>query len=106
MAEVKLARASDVGPGALLTYTLVDGKKVALTRAGEQFFAFEDRCSHDDGELSSGKLEPDFQVECPRHGARFDIRNGRATRMPAVAPIATYQVDAAGGEIWLELPEG
>jgi len=47
----------------------------------------------------------DYQIECPRHGARFDIRTGAVTRLPATDPIPTYPVKIEDGLIYIEEPE-
>jgi 3-phenylpropionate/trans-cinnamate dioxygenase ferredoxin subunit len=77
--------------------------EVKIVRAGElaigvynlngEYYAIEDRCSHDDGPLAEG----DFDVEeavaiCPRHGARFDIKTGRALSLPAYQPVEAFEV--------------
>ena len=70
-----------------------------------QFFALEDRCSHDDGPLCEGEFDPDTGVVvCPRHGANFDIRSGRALTLPAYQPVDTYSVRVVDGVVKLELP--
>ena len=55
-----------------------------------------------DAELhfTDGPLEG-TAIECPRHGARFDVRTGRPLCMPAVEPIATYEVKVVGNDILL-----
>jgi 3-phenylpropionate/trans-cinnamate dioxygenase ferredoxin component len=63
-------------------------------------YALEDRCSHDDGPLVEGDWEPDEAVAiCPRHGARFDIRTGRALTLPAYEPVATFPVRVVDGVV-------
>ena len=70
-----------------------------------QFYAIEDRCSHDDGPLCEGDWEPDeCIVVCPRHGSRFDIRSGRPLTLPAYQPVAVYPVRVEGGVVQVELP--
>lgn len=73
--------------------TLVDvkGSEVAVFNIGGQYYAIEDVCTHDGGTLAEGEVEG-FEIECPRHGARFDLRNGRVTAPPAYEDIGTYQV--------------
>ena len=75
-----------------------------LARSGKTVFVVEDRCSHDDGELSEGVLHG-AEIECPRHGARFDMSNGHATRMPAVAPIETFAARVEGDDVLVDVPE-
>ncbi len=77
---------------------VVDGRAVLLFRIDGRFYAVEDVCSHDGQPLTEGALEG-FAVECPRHGARFDVRSGRALCMPAVEPIATYEVQVQGDNV-------
>jgi len=85
----------------------VAGVELAAARSGERVFVVENRCSHDDGPLGEGRLvhSDHDEIECPRHGARFDLASGRATRMPAVAPIATYAATVEDGAIFVEVPE-
>ncbi len=103
--EIRLTKASDIAEGAIKAFSLDDNRKVALTRVANNFYAFEDRCSHDDGELASGHMAEPQSVECPRHGARFDVTTGKATRMPAIAPIEIYPVEVRDGEIWIKVEE-
>jgi len=75
-----------------------------LPAGGARVFVVENRCSHDDGPLGEGKLFG-LELECPRHGARFDVSTGRATRMPAVAPIETFPAAIEGADVFVEMPE-
>lgn len=76
------------------------GVSVVIFNIAGQFFAIEDRCSHDDGPLGDGLLE-DHKVICPRHGAEFDVRNGAALTMPAVLPVLSYEVRVEQGRLLL-----
>jgi len=69
----------------------VDDKQIVLFRINGDYFAVDDICSHDDGPLGEGDLEGD-NIICPRHGARFDIRTGKAVSLPAVIDICAYPV--------------
>jgi 3-phenylpropionate/trans-cinnamate dioxygenase ferredoxin component len=80
-----------------------DDRVVLLVRMGDEFFAVEDVCSHDGQPLTEGPLVGN-SVECPRHGARFDLRTGRPLCMPAVEPIATYEVLVRGDDVLLRKP--
>jgi len=62
-------------------------------------YAIEDICSHDGGELAGGDIHG-FEVECARHGARFDLRTGAVTKPPAYEPIASFPVKEADGLVW------
>lgn len=97
---------SDVISGQAKSYQIGDNKIVVCNVNG-QYFAISDICTHDDGELVSnyGNLIDTCQIECPRHGARFDVKTGKATRMPAVAPIKTYKINVIGDELEIEVEE-
>jgi 3-phenylpropionate/trans-cinnamate dioxygenase ferredoxin component len=64
---------------------------VAVCNVGGEFYAIDDLCTHDGGSLDQGELE-DAEIECPRHGARFDVRTGAATQLPAFEPVETHAV--------------
>ena len=69
-----------------------------------QFYAIEDRCSHDDGPLCEGDFDQETGVViCPRHGANFDIRSGRALTLPAYEPVDVYLVRVVDGIVKVEL---
>ena len=67
------------------------------------YFAIGDVCSHDDGPLGEGELD-NFEVVCPRHGARFDIRNGKANSLPAYVDIPAYPVRVVDDQIEVGIP--
>ena len=82
--EVKIVHAGEISVG---VYN-VDG----------EYYAIEDRCSHDDGPLAEGDWEPEEYVAiCPRHGSRFDIRTGRPLTLPAYLPVETFPVTVEDG---------
>ena len=69
-----------------------------------QFYAIEDRCSHDDGPLCEGDFDcGDGVAICPRHGANIDIRTGRALTLPAVESVATYPVRVVDGMVRVDV---
>jgi 3-phenylpropionate/trans-cinnamate dioxygenase ferredoxin subunit len=74
----------------------VDGAIVAVFNISGQFYAIEDVCTHDGGELAGGALDGDVVV-CPRHGARFCLRTGTALTPPAYEPVRTFQTRIADG---------
>ena len=78
------------------------GRRIALCNYSGKIYAIADECTHDRGPLDQGELIG-HEVECPRHGARFDIETGRATRLPAVRPVKTYPVVVNDGSIAVEL---
>lgn len=76
----------------------VEGANIAVFNIGGQYYAIEDVCTHDGGELASGPLEGD-QVVCPRHGARFCVKTGAALTAPAYEPVAVFPVRIVEGRV-------
>ena len=72
---------------------------IAVYNIDGDLYAIEDVCSHDGGELAGGEVHG-FEVECPRHGARFDVRTGAVMCPPAYEPIASFPVHEVDGQIW------
>ena len=81
----------------------IDGQPIALFMIADEIFAIADICSHDDGPLAEGDVE-DHNVVCPRHGAHFDLRSGKALSLPAVVDIPAYPVKINGEEILVGVP--
>ncbi|MBI2935507.1 MAG: non-heme iron oxygenase ferredoxin subunit [Chloroflexi bacterium] len=75
---------------------------LALCNVDGQVYAIENVCTHDGGTLGAGELEG-YVVECPRHGARFDVRTGAVLAMPAVIPVETYPVRLDGDSIEVDV---
>ncbi|HET6631171.1 MAG TPA: non-heme iron oxygenase ferredoxin subunit [Rhodanobacteraceae bacterium] len=95
---IEVGSRSDLLPG---EYAVVwDGDTaIAVYNIDGDLYAVEDTCTHDGGELAGGEVHG-FEVECPRHGARFDLRTGAVTAPPAVVPIASFPVKEEAGRIW------
>jgi 3-phenylpropionate/trans-cinnamate dioxygenase ferredoxin subunit len=101
MAWVQAGNEGDVGAGEAMVVE-VGGKRLALCNTGEGLYAIDDQCTHDGGPLDQGKLDG-REIECPRHGARFDVTTGRALCLPAVRPVKTYPVRVHAGVVEVEL---
>jgi 3-phenylpropionate/trans-cinnamate dioxygenase ferredoxin component len=80
----------------------LDSKRLALCNVDGELFAIDDLCTHDGGPLGEGELL-DHQIECPRHGALFDVQTGRALTLPATEPVNTYPVRVTDGTIEVEI---
>ena len=100
---VRVAATEDLPPGQRLLVE-IEGIRIALFNLNGEFYAIEDVCTHDGGPLVEGEILEGCQVECPRHGARFDIRTGEALSMPAFEPTPSYDVEVDGGDIYVEKP--
>lgn len=98
-----VANISDLPEGERL-FLDIDGDSIVVFNIAGIYFAIADRCSHDDGPLGEGDLENNFEIACPRHGARFDIRDGKVLSYPAVVDIPAYPVRIQDGEILIGLP--
>jgi 3-phenylpropionate/trans-cinnamate dioxygenase ferredoxin component len=81
----------------------VDGVAVVVVRCGNEFYAVEDRCTHDGEPLGGAEVE-NCQIVCPRHGAHFCLRTGEALTPPAYEPLRTYRVRVHDGRILIESP--
>ena len=83
--------------------TEVDGYPIVVVPCGKEFFAVEDRCSHDGESLAGAEVEA-CEIICPRHGARFSLRTGDALTPPAYEPIRTFKVRVENGRLLVEPP--
>ena len=92
-----LASTSDIPPGKVGVF-VVGEQRIALCNVDGQFYAIDDVCTHDGGALDQGELAGN-EIECPRHGARFDVRTGKVTQLPAWAPVETYPVRVEGATV-------
>jgi 3-phenylpropionate/trans-cinnamate dioxygenase ferredoxin subunit len=101
MAFAKVAKVSDIAPGQVKVVEVED-EDVALCNVDGQIYAIADVCTHDNGPLGQGHLHGD-QIECPRHGARFDVRTGDALTLPAIVAIPTFEVKIEGDDILVNI---
>lgn len=102
MSWTDVAASDDVSPGKVHAVEVGD-LRVALCRTENALYAIEDVCTHDGSPLEQGELE-DTDIECPRHGAHFDITTGKAKTLPAVRPVRTFDVRENDGRIEVDLP--
>lgn len=93
----------DIEPGSFAILE-TDELVAAVFNVDGELLAIEDVCTHDGAELTGGPVVGD-QVICPRHGARFCLRTGRALSPPAYEPVQTYPVRVNAGRIEIELPD-
>ena len=100
---IAIADSDELSDGERL-FVEIDNEAVVVFRIAGQYFAIGDVCSHDDGPLGDGVLENDTEISCPRHGARFDVRSGKATALPAVVDIPAYPTRVVDGQIEIGLP--
>ena len=84
---------------------LVEGKEIALINLGGELHALDDICTHAYASMADGYIEGDC-IECPLHGAQFNIRTGKAETPPATEDLEHYEVKVEGDEIFVGLPTG
>ena len=99
MSWYRVAENGEIAPGSAVSVS-VDDEAVLLCRTADgELFAVEDRCSHDGSRFGSCAIDGKV-LECPRHGAHFDVTTGEALKMPAVTPLETRRVRVSDdGEI-------
>ena len=95
-----VAPAATIGPGEFAQADIGD-TFVAVYNIDGEFLAIEDVCTHDGEGLAGGVVE-DTQVVCPRHGARFCLRTGRALTPPAYEPVRTFKTRVVDGMVEIE----
>src|SRR5438045_9714879 len=100
---VRVAHIDDLLPGNRLI-TEVDGFFIAVFNIEDAFYCIEDVCTHDGGPVAEGEIDG-FAIECPRHGARFDLRTGKVLSFPAVVPVPTFPVKLENDSIYVDVEE-
>ena len=99
----KVAVRGELPPGAKKLVDL-DGRAIALFNVDGEYFAIDDICTHDGGPLAEGELDG-AEIRCPRHGARFDVRTGRALCFPAIEPVDTHAIEVRGDDIYVSVDD-
>ena len=94
---VKVADTRDI-PSSRMKEVQVDGKNICIANVGGKYYAIGSICTHEGGPLADGTLEG-YEVECPWHGSKFDVRTGEVTNPPASEPETTYQIKVDGNNV-------
>lgn len=98
---VKVATTSEIADQSAMCVE-VEGMRIAIFNLGGEFYAIDDICAHMGGSLSEGSVRGD-EVECPWHGAHFNIKSGEVTGPPAPEGVANYTVRLVGDAIEIEV---
>lgn len=94
---ITVATTDELKPGERLVVEI--GRKwIAIFNIEGEYYAIEDVCTHDGGPLVEGELHG-CEIECPRHGARFDVRTGKVTAPPALVDVPRYEVRVEGDQV-------
>lgn len=99
---VKVTTKSNIPENSIKPFE-VSGERVAIANLNGVFLAIADVCTHDGGDLGEGEVVDGCCVECPRHGARFDLKTGAVKALPATVSIKTYEVKMEGEDILVKI---
>ena len=99
----RIVSVNDMPEGERLIFEL-KGQAIVLFNVNGEFLATGDLCSQYEGPIGDGELDGDVII-CPRHGARFDVRTGKALSLPAVTGIPVYPVQVIDNYIEVGVPE-
>ena len=97
----KVANKKDLKERGMLKVEVL-GKSILLSMVNGEVYAIDAVCSHEGGPLEDGILDG-FEVECPWHGSRFDVRTGEVRNPPADTPQLAYEVKIDGD--WILIKE-
>jgi glycine betaine catabolism B len=97
---VKVADTKDIQPSHMKGVQ-VDGENICVVNVEGKYFAINNICTHEGGPLADGTLDG-YEVECPWHGSKFDVRTGEVKNPPATEPEPTYEVKIEGPDILLK----
>jgi 3-phenylpropionate/trans-cinnamate dioxygenase ferredoxin component len=103
VAHIEVCPADELPPGRM-KIVRAGQLAVGVYNVGGEYYAIEDRCSHDDGPLCEGDWDADERVvTCPRHGSNFDLRTGEPLTLPAFEPVETFPVHVEDGIVKLKV---
>jgi len=108
MASVKACDKSDVPSGGL-KFVSVGGKDLVIANLSGTFYAIDNWCTHEQGNLSEGALNKNI-LTCPEHGARFDVTTGKVLGGPdqgppdSIPPEKAYKVTVQGNDVMVDIP--
>jgi 3-phenylpropionate/trans-cinnamate dioxygenase ferredoxin subunit len=101
----RVCRKSDVPKNTMKSFD-VEGEPLLIANVGGAFYCVADTCSHAMAYLSEGELLDGCRVQCPDHGAIFDLKTGEALALPAVSPVETFKIVVDGEELFVEIGGG
>ena len=101
MEKLKTIKCADIAENSSALFE-TDTQHIALFNCEGKFFAIDDMCSHAEASLSEGEIY-DCKVECPLHGAEFDLKTGEAVTLPATKSVNTYETEIIDGYIYVEM---
>ena len=94
---VKVANTNEILPSQMKEVE-VDGQRILITNVNGKYYVIGNICTHEGGPLTEGSLY-NYEVECPWHGSKFDVRTGDVTSLPATEPEPSYEIKVEGNQI-------
>jgi nitrite reductase/ring-hydroxylating ferredoxin subunit len=94
---VRVADIKDIQPSTMKAVE-VAGEKICVANVEGKYYAIGNVCTHVGGPLAEGTLEG-YEIECPWHGSKFDVKSGEPTRPPAKRPEPTYEIKVEGNNL-------
>lgn len=101
MTPERVAAVTDIPEGEVRVVTCASGRSLAVSNIGGEIHAIDNVCTHDSGPLGEGRLRGE-RIICPRHGAAFDARTGRALTLPAVRGVNAYAATIYGDDVLVD----
>ena len=116
MADYRVAGNIADFPAGTPNKVVINQQEILLAQVNGNFYAVADRCPHQKGDLSKGKLEGAV-ITCPRHASQFDITDGRVVRwlkgsglisaigktLKSEKSLQTYPVKVEGDTVLVEV---
>jgi len=99
---IAVAKLGDIEPGSVIRVE-ASGRALALYNVDGRIYATDEICTHAYASLAEGFLDGET-IECPLHGAAFNIKTGEALTPPATEPLATYAVRVDGDDVLVAIP--
>lgn len=101
----KIASVTDIPENGVRSFDH-DGERIAIYNCNGQFYATAAICTHSYYDLGEGYVDPDdCSIECPLHGARYNIETGAVIALPAYGALAVYAVQIQGDDILVDVEE-
>ena len=100
---VKVSDTKDIQPSQMKAVEVGD-EIICVVNVEGKYYAIDNICTHEGGPLADGSLE-DYEVECPWHGSKFDVRTGEVARGPARRPEPIYELKVDGNNILIRKPK-
>lgn len=103
MGLMKACDLSDLEDGGIFKAELEGRPPLAIYMIGAEVFATVDVCTHGEASLSEDGYIEGGQVICTWHDGAFDIRSGKACRLPCLDPLTTYPIEIKDGAVFVDI---